>query len=215
MKKICSIGDSISVQYREHLIKFLGDEFEIITKDGLEEAYKDLNIPVGANIGDSRMLRDYLLYENEKGSITYDYVMFNCGLHDIKANIDTGVQQVLIEDYEKNLAKALDIWQENKVGIIFVNSTPVIDSIHNSPERLTINKIKRSRKDIMEYNAIAEKLMVERAIPVIDLFSFTDKFGEEAFCDHAHFTLEVRKLQAAYLAGAVKEIVKQLSLSSQ
>ena len=208
MKKLCSIGDSISVHYREYLISFLEDEFKIITKDGLEEAYKDLDIPAGANIGDSRMLRDYLVYENGKETITYDYVMFNCGLHDIKANIDTGVKQVLIEDYEINLSKALDIWQENKVEIIFINSTPVIDKIHNSPERIAINKIKRSRKDLLDYNAVAEKVMTERAIPVIDLFSFTDTFGEEAFCDHAHFTPEVRKLQAAYLAGAVQAIIK-------
>ena len=152
------------------------------------------------------MLRDYLLHEDENGRITYDYVMFNCGLHDIKANIETGVQQVLIEDYEKNLNSILDIWQRNNVKIIFLTSTPVIDKIHNSPERIALNKIKRSRKDLLAYNEVALKVMKERGIPVIDLFSFTDKFGEAAFCDHAHFTHEVRKLQAAYLAGAVKPL---------
>jgi len=208
MKKLCSLGDSIAFYYREDLINFLGDEFEILTKEGLKEAAADLNIPVGTNGGDSKMLYTYIDYENSQGRICYDYVIFNCGLHDIKADIETGAQQVLIEDYEKNLNKLIDIWQENNVKVMFITSTPVINEIHNSPENLLSNKIKRLREDLLAYNAVAKKVMAERNVPVIDLFSFTDKFGAAAFCDHAHFTPEVRKLQAAYIAGAVKAVTR-------
>lgn len=208
MKKLCTLGDSIAFGYREDLITFLSDELEILTKEGLKEAAQDLNIPVGTNSGDSKMLYTYIDYENNQGRICYDYVMFNCGLHDIKANIETGVQQILIGDYEKNLNKTIDIWEENNVKVFFVNSTPVIDEIHNSAENLLSNKIKRLRCDLLAYNKVAEKVMAERNVPVIDLFSFTDKFGAAAFRDHAHFHPEVIRLQAAYLAGAVKSLIK-------
>ena len=32
MKKLCILGDSISIHYREYLIPFLDDEFEIVTR---------------------------------------------------------------------------------------------------------------------------------------------------------------------------------------
>ncbi len=53
----------------------------------------------------------------------------------------------------------------------------------------------------MHYNAIAESVMNNNKIPIIDLYSFTLNLGDDPYCDHVHFKENIRQLQAAFIAG--------------
>ena len=59
-KKVFVIGDSISIQYGPYLKKFIEGKYLYDRKRDNGEAMQDLNKPVGANGGDSRMVVDYL-----------------------------------------------------------------------------------------------------------------------------------------------------------
>lgn len=50
---------------------------------------------------------------------------------------------------------------------------------------------------------------------LIDLYTFTRCFGTSAFCNHVHYTEEVRALQAAYIAGSLEAIVSLQSVRPQ
>ena len=62
-------------------------------------------------------------------------------------------------------------------------------------------QIHRFAADAVAYNAAADAIMKAAGVPLIDLYSFTLKFGKEAYCDHVHFNDDVRRLQAAFIAG--------------
>lgn len=206
MKTVLSLGDSIAFGYRKHLIAALGDGFEVFSKKGDAEAAKDLNIPVGANMGDSRGTLTYLRFAAENGLLDRDFITINCGLHDIKFNLDTGEIQVGIEEYESNLNEIALILKATGAKVWFVNSTPVYDHVHNTPERIVINRnIVRYARDLQAYNAVAEKVMAKHQIPVIDLYSFTLAFGEEAVRDHVHYYPEYEEKQGKYIAGLILE----------
>jgi hypothetical protein len=61
----------------------LKDKFEYDIKRGIEQALTDLDRPIGANAGDSRMVMDYLAEEYEENT-KYDILLINCGLHDVR-----------------------------------------------------------------------------------------------------------------------------------
>jgi lysophospholipase L1-like esterase len=208
--KILSLGDSIGVGYRDYLREFLNDT-EVLTKEGEGEALKDLNIPTGANCGDSGMLFRYLELEDRKGALKgFDAVMFNCGLHDIKWYTNLKRNQVGREDYEENLKKTIKLLKNAGIKYMaFINSTPVYDEIHN-PLYLDDSKIQvfRSGEELSAYNNIAQRVMDAERIPVIDLYSFSVSMGKGAICDHVHYHPENSRLQAAYIAGAFRMLVK-------
>ena len=158
----------------------------------------DLDKATKVNGGDSS---NVLAYLKEFTELEYDVLLLNCGLHDIKTT--TG-RQIEPEAYERNLREILEFV---KKPVIWVRTTPVDDARHQkySP------KFSRYDKDVVLYNEIADKVMAEYGVPEIDLYHFTkalmrdgEVYGEK---DHVHFCDQVRKLQAAYIAGAVMEIV--------
>lgn len=58
----------------------------------------------------------------------------------------------------------------------------------------------RFNKDVLAYNAIAKEVMQERNIKIIDLYSFTEKFGKDAFEDHVHYKEAIREKQAEFIS---------------
>ena len=83
-----------------------------------------------------------------------------------------------------------------KVRLIWIRSTPVIDSIHNSRVPFF-----RYGKDILAYNQAADSSMSSHHIPIIDLYTFTENFIPNGYMDHVHFKEEVRQQQADFIAG--------------
>lgn len=199
MKKMFLLGDSISGHYGPFLKDYLEDEYEIFSKpnEGIKAEEKN----VGGNGGDSSMVLEYIKKLEAQERLEFDLFLLNCGLHDIKRKVPEEFHQVPIDLYEKNLREAFGILQNHGVPVIFVNTTPVDEIKHCT---LIPAGIKRYNRDVLAYNEVAEKVAKALGIPVIDLHGFSGRLQEDKYCDYAHFNVESRKLQAAYLAGFIR-----------
>lgn len=74
--------------------------------------------------------------------------------------------------------------------IIFASSTPVIERLYDDPA------IFRTNNDIMEYNAIAKRIMAENNIIVNDLYITAGNFPDDYYRDATHFTEDGCKILA-------------------
>ena len=192
MKQIYVIGDSISMHYGPFLEELCKGEIPYNRKSG-DEGYIDLDNPQGANGGDSKMVLDFVKWQKENGQLDYDLLLLNCGLHDIKTA--NGIKQVTPEEYEENLREILNIYKSAGIDVIFINTTPAFEEIHN----VRCGEFKRHHSDVKLYNKIAEKVMNENGVRVIDLYSFTLPFLPDGYCDHIHFNEPIRKAQAEFI----------------
>ncbi|NLF38107.1 SGNH/GDSL hydrolase family protein, partial [bacterium] len=84
MNSIYILGDSISLHYGPYLKEYVRGVFAYARKEGDEEAMLNLDKPQGANGGDSSMVLAFLEGKAAHGGIKADYLLVNCGLHDIK-----------------------------------------------------------------------------------------------------------------------------------
>lgn len=192
-RKLFVVGDSISIQYGPYLRDMVEGMMKYDRKRG-EDQSLDLPDIKGANGGDSRMVLEYLYEEIKKGK-KYDILMINCGLHDVKID-DNNKLQVDRMEYQHNVQRIVELAKENSESVIWVRTTPLVDEIHNQKA-----SFKRYNKDVIAYNSTADEIMKRHSIPIIDLFSFTNQFNENVYCDHVHFVPRIRELQAAYIAG--------------
>lgn len=199
LPKLFVVGDSISVGYSPHLQKMTAGVFQFYDrKTGMEEALKNLDVPLGSNIGDSSMVLNYLRTMLANSDWRPEILTINCGLHDIKT-VD-GALQIPLADYRRNLESILELLAEKRVNAVWVRTTPVDDEQHNGVNQ---KKFRRYSKDLEEYNKAADEIMKGHGIRMIDLYSFTCKLGKgkEIYRDHVHYHPEVEALQAAYIAG--------------
>ena len=198
------IGDSISIQYGPYLKPYMAD-FAILerkTDDG--QAEKNLDVPEGANGGDSRMVLEYLRIKVKDPAFKPDYLLLNCGLHDIKRDPETGTIQVTEDNYQKNLTEIVQMLQKKKIKPIWIRTTWVVDSIHNTKSRA----FKRYEADVLKYNAIADEICRKNKISSIDLYTFSKQLGTQHIIDHVHYDEPARALQAAYIAGFLQKKLK-------
>lgn len=199
LPKLFLIGDSISIQYGPYLKEYLQGIVNFERKEDDGSALKNLDVPTGANGGDSRMVLEYLKVKLNESDFNPDYLLLNCGLHDIKRNPETQKIQVDEEDYRNNLSEILSLLREKEIQLIWIRTTPVVDSIHNSRTKA----FNRFASDLNTYNNIADRLFTEEEIPMIDLYGFTEKLGVDQFVDHVHYNESTRAQQAAYITGFV------------
>ena len=96
-----------------------------------------------------------------------------------------------------NLSAILELAQGIDTTFVWIRTTPVVDEVHNRGTRAFL----RHRSDVDAYNAAADAIMASAGVRIIDLGTFTDHLGAEAFRDHAHFVERVCELQAAFIAG--------------
>jgi len=197
------IGDSISIQYGPYLEKMLGGRWRYARKGGQAEAMKNLDIPRGANGGDSSMVLAYLREKTADGSFRPDVLLLNCGLHDIKTDPKTQARQVPLDNYRANLREIVALIRATGARLVWARTTPVVDRIHNAKQK----GFSRYATDVAAYNAAADEVMAQAGAISADLHAFTESLGgEEVFCDHVHFTEPVRQLQAAFLAGVLEAL---------
>ncbi len=201
LPKVFVVGDSISMHYGPYLEKSLIGFFTYDRKKGSENS---LDNPNGANGGDSNMVVSYLKELKENQNFKMDYLLVNCGLHDIKRSSENSNPQVSLEQYSKNLYEIVSISKELNVKLIWINSTPVVDSVHNSKVNF-----KRYSEDLIKYNHISNEIMAEMKIPVIDIYTFTLKFIPDGYIDHVHYNNEVRQKQADFIAGNLVQLVEK------
>lgn len=197
MKTLLVVGDSISLQYGEYFKQFAAGMFDLYRKEGYEEALQNLDVPVGGNGGDSSRVRQYLSRLLLEEGRSYDYIVFNCGLHDVKADIVSGELQIPLAEYEANLRSILELIKQRGIVPVWVRTTMVLDERHNSRSE----EFKRYNRDVLRYNEAADAIMAEYGVDSIDLYSFTERFGDDAYSDHVHFKPHISALQAAFIAG--------------
>lgn len=198
-KRILVLGDSIALQYFAYLRDFLRPEFECFLKGDTEEALRDLDKATGSNGGDSNRIRKFLDEEISKDTLACEYLVLNCGLHDIRTDPITGMKQVDLQDYEKNLKYIIGLLQSHSIPTIWIRTVQVIERLHNDG-RIGFY---RYRIDVDRYNAVADGLMRDNHIPVIDLCSFSESFGAEYRRDHVHFIKEHQIAQAKWIASKI------------
>lgn len=196
-KTLHVVGDSISIQYGPYLEKYIGKCFIYSRKEG---KLGDLDFPEGANAGDSSMVLNYLNKCKVK-NLYWDIILINCGLHDIKVYKD--LHQITISKYKYNLEQIFYLTKILSNKTIWINTTPVIDNLHNSLK----SEFMRFDKDVVEYNKVSERLAKSECAFIIDLYEFCKSLGgQEIYQDHVHFEPEIQKLQAAYIAGHIKSL---------
>jgi hypothetical protein len=196
------VGDSISIHYGPYLETMLAGVFIYSRKTGKTG---NLDAPEGANGGASRMVIDYLRTLQSDSRAPFDYLMVNCGLHDLRWLLAENRYQVPMEQYATNLTTIVGICQPLARTLIWVRTTPVVDDIHN---RLS-TEFHRFARDVDAYNACADQIMRRQRAPMIDLFTFTRNLGADVYLDHVHFKEENRAQQAAFVAGNLSQIRKR------
>ena len=186
------VGDSISIHYGPQLQVLLAGVMTYSRKAALDGSLAETG---DANGGDSTQVLAYL--KTLQADQHFDYLLINCGLHDIKRDRATKRLQVPLEQYVANLRDSVSIAARLAGQLIWVRTTPVIDERHN---RLN-PACQRFAADVEAYNATADRIMHAYAIPTIDLFTFTRNLGIDVYVDHVHFVERARAQQAAFIAG--------------
>ncbi|RCR70601.1 SGNH/GDSL hydrolase family protein [Larkinella punicea] len=197
LPKLYVIGDSISMRYGPFLEKYVQGVWQYDRKSDDGQAAKNLDVPVGANGGDSRMVLEYLKLKTPDKTFQPDVLLLNCGLHDIKRLPETNVIQVDSASYRKNLEAIYQLLKKRNIRLVWMRTTSVEDERHNTRSKA----FKRYARDLDDYNRIADEVMQKHAVPVIDLYTFTRSLGSEHFVDHVHYDDSAMQLQAAYIAG--------------
>jgi hypothetical protein len=170
---------------------------EFSRKSGEDEARINLDVPRGANGGDSAMVLEFLTAMAKAGGIAADLILINCGLHDIKTNPATGAKQIPLDQYRQNLPAIIKVAKRMKLQPVWIRTTPCDEKIHN----VRNNNFHRFAADCTAYNAAADEIMRAAGVPSIDLYTFTMNLGPDLYRDHAHFHEPIREKQAAYIAG--------------
>ena len=181
------VGDSISIQYGPYLEEYLNGTANYERKMDNAGVDPALGVPE-INGGDSRMVLEYLKAKTGDTAFKPDYLLLNCGLHDIKRNVETNQLQVTADNYRDNLQAIINLVISRNIQLVWVRTTPVVDSIHNARSK----RFQRFSSDLKTYNAIADQVMVTNQIPIIDLHGFTWNLGIEQYRDHVHFREEAR-----------------------
>lgn len=200
--KLFVVGDSISMQYGPYLEQYLNGKYSYDRKREEPSNSESKEKPKYANGGDSDRVLAYLQKKLKSPGFQPDVLLVNCGLHDIKTDVQTGKKQVDIETYKQNLEQIFDLVAKNGISMVWVRTTPVDDAQHNSKQQ----SFHRYATDVAMYNEAADKIFESRKVPIIDLHQFTLNLGEDLFTDHVHFGEETRTKQAAYIAGFLSNL---------
>jgi lysophospholipase L1-like esterase len=198
MKKVFVIGDSVSCYYGKYLEPMLKGICEYDRKGGTNKLDDLDDCTDGINGGDSSMVLNYLQSVIDMEFFNPDYLLLNCGIHDTK--IPDGTLQVPPEQYRGNLQQILKIAASRNIQVIWISTTPANDKSNQCDKK----EVHRRQNDITLYNKIADDVMGQNNIPIIDLHKFTVNLGSEIYLntvDLVHFNDDTAKLQAAFIAG--------------
>lgn len=202
------VGDSISGYYKPYLAKYLAGYVMLESKKDDSQVEDYLDLPGGANTSDSRKALAFLQGQYKNAAFNPDYILLNCGLHDIKRDLETNELQISEQEYRKNLEAIARLLSEHQTRLIWIRTTPVVDHIHNARQ----TTFRRYAADVAAYNQIADEVCLKYKIPEIDLFTFTKRLGDEQFIDHVHYKEPARNLQGAFIAGGVLSYLDQKGL---
>ena len=190
LPKVFLIGDSISCGYTNAVMELLRDVCNVRRAPD--------------NCGDTR--RGLQALEAWIGSVKWDIIHFNWGLHDlcyrhpeskVYGNRDKvrGKISVPIEDYRQNLEELVKRLLKITPHLIWASTTYVPDG-----------EAGRYQGDEIRYNEAAAGIMARYAVPVNDLHSLTASFGPEMFTcpGDVHFSDEGYKVIARQVETSIR-----------
>ena len=178
LPRVLIIGDSISIGYTLPVRALLKDKANLH------------RIPTNGSATKSGLenLKKWL------GDSKWDVIHFNWGLHDLKFAGDQ--QNVPIADYEKNLRELVTQLKATNAKLIWCNTTPVPDAKMNPV---------RKNSDVLEYNAIAKKIMDENGVAIDDLYAFAEPQIEKIQLKaNVHYTAEGYAELAKQVASSIE-----------
>ncbi|MBI0397239.1 SGNH/GDSL hydrolase family protein [Cyclobacterium marinum] len=200
--KLFVVGDSISMQYGPYLEQYLEGVYAYDRKREEPSNSESTEKPKYANGGDSDRVLAYLQNKLKAPDFRPDVLLINCGLHDIKTDAQSGKKQVGLEAYKQNLEQIYDLVAKKGIKMVWVRTTPVDDTMHNSKQQTFY----RYAADVAKYNEVADEIFKSRNVPIIDLHQFTLNLGDNLFKDHVHFGEETRAKQGAFIAGFLSNL---------
>jgi acyl-CoA thioesterase-1 len=179
LPRVLLIGDSISIGYT------------LAVRDLMKGKANVHRIPTngGPTINGLANLAKWL------GTGKWDVIHFNWGLHDLRF-MDTGKQQVLLDDYEKNMRELVKQLKATGAKLIWCATTPV-------PEGDL--KPMRKNSDVIAYNAVAKKLMDEAGVAIDDLYAYAlPKLKEIQLPVNVHFSPDGSKVLAKQVVACIE-----------
>lgn len=204
MKQLYVIGDSISIEYGPSLEAALSPGIAYARKEGLNEAMANLDIPTGANGGDSSMVLAFLKTLCADPAFQPDILAINAGLHDMKCAAD-GSHQIELDAYRANLSAMVSLCAERQTTMVWIRTTPIDDVM-----ALRNPSFSRCQADVDRYNAVADEVMTGGAVPMLDLHGMTANLEIDEpilWRDHAHFHPSVYTAQGQWLAARISAIL--------
>ena len=135
----------------------------------------------------------------QRDPIKADVLLLNCGLHDIRRNPQSRAIQIALSAYTANLRTILSEAAAQKLQVVWMRTTPVVDEIHNAKS----TAFHRFAADLAAYNKAADEVMHAAGVPIVDLHAFSASFVPAGLMDHVHYVEAVREKQAAFLAGSL------------
>lgn len=130
-----------------------------------------------------------------------DLVIWNCGLWDVLRMFGDG-PLTPPETYElmlHRLVRRIGLLFP-RAGQLFLTSTPTLE------ERYTGPSIRRN-EDIRRYNALAQDVMSEAGVPVLDLYKAAEAFPLSWRADHVHYTQEGSQALAQAIVQAAEPLI--------
>ena len=149
---------------------------------------------IGGNAGPSS--NGVFLIDAWLGSMKWDIIHFNFGLHDLK-RLEDGKQQIPLDAYERYLRLIVQRLKRTGAKLLWASTTPV-------PEAKVIPP--RVPSDVILYNAVASRIMKENGIAVNDLYSFAlSRLGEIQQPANVHFTPAGSELLGKQVARVIED----------
>lgn len=194
LPRVLLVGDSISVGYTIPVRALLAGRANLH------------RVPANAE-GTAKSIG---LLEGWLGTAKWDLIVFNFGLHDVL--ILRGEPRISMGLYLARLGAMIDMMQAQARRLIWVSSTPVTPECEkHTAKRWQTDRTQpyRRNKDIVRYNAAAQRLMDQRGIPVVDLYSYAlPKLDEIQLPRNVHFTEDGYAVLAQPVAEAILEALR-------
>ena len=128
----------------------------------------------------------------------------NWGIHDITQVEAAGVQQVGIEEYERNLEALFDRLAATGAALIWATTTPVQAGTPS-----------RSPEDVVRYNRAAARIVASRGIAVDDLYALAlPRMTELQPPRNVHFTEAGAEVLVAQVARSIRDALPAASTNT-
>lgn len=192
------LGDSISIQYTlalaEQLSRCVDLYFMVKVKNQPIFQWLASKEHSRLNVRSSSHFQKRSRHWINRGS--YDAIVLNVGIHDIKDLVEVGKASTGLKTYEANLEAIIKLIKDRSTHVFFVTTLPVASHISDQYPREIIDQA----------NQIAQDLSAKAGVNLINISSIADDNSEIFYAqDGLHLNEQGVDLVADEIANIVKE----------